>query len=402
MTGPWAAGDLPPGHGASCDPVTLIEGSTFCISEQGGDILPDRPHGLFVRDTRVLSRWELRVDGIEPQPLTVHTQEPFAATFLGRMPPKAGKADSSMLVVRRRYVGDGMREDITLRNTAAKPKRCVVALAAEADFADLFEVKGRSKPRTVATSTAADASLVITSGRRERRQELRINGDESPSVADGVLTWRLLVPAQSERTVSVEAVPVDDGVVMKLQASPRASGQPHPSGETAPQVASARPAGPHGRPQPGRGAQPQRGGPGRAAHLRSRPSELAGGRSGRALVHGAVRPGLAADRVDAAAVGSGSGARDAAHAGSQAGRRGRARVGGGARQDPARGAVRARRLVRSRRSQRLLRLGRRVGAVRDAAGRAAALGRQADGDCQPGAACRPRAGVDRGLRRRRR
>jgi glycogen debranching enzyme len=217
MTGPWAAGDLPPGHGASCDPVTLIEGSTFCISEQGGDILPDRPHGLFVRDTRVLSRWELRVDGIEPQPLTVHTQEPFAATFLGRMPPKAGKADSSMLVVRRRYVGDGMREDITLRNTAAKPKRCVVALAAEADFADLFEVKGRSKPRTVATSTAADASLVITSGRRERRQELRINGDESPSVADGVLTWRLLVPAQSERTVSVEAVPVDDGVVMKLR-----------------------------------------------------------------------------------------------------------------------------------------------------------------------------------------
>src|SRR5580700_12021128 len=185
MTGPWASGDLPPGQGAACSPVTLIEGSTFCISEPGGDVMPDRSQGLFVRDTRMLSRWELTVNGTEPQPLTMHMSDPFAATFLGRMPPKAGKADSTLLVVRRRYVGDGMREDITLRNTSAKPKRCVVALAAEADFADLFEVKGRSKPRTVATSTAADASLVITSGRRERRQELRINGDESPSVADG-------------------------------------------------------------------------------------------------------------------------------------------------------------------------------------------------------------------------
>src|SRR5580700_1741761 len=188
MTGPWASGDLPPGQGAACSPVTLIEGSTFCISEPGGDILADRPHGLFVRDTRMLSRWELTVNGAEPQPLTMHMSEPFAATFLGRMPPRAGQADSTLLVVRRRYVGDGMREDITLRNTSARGKKCVLALAAEADFADLFEVKGRSKPRAVASVASADSSLVITSGRRERRQELRIIGDENPSVADGVLT----------------------------------------------------------------------------------------------------------------------------------------------------------------------------------------------------------------------
>jgi glycogen debranching enzyme len=217
VTGPWSSGDLPPGQGAACTPVTLIEGSTFCISEPGGDILPDRPHGLFVRDTRMLSRWELRVDGIEPQPLTVHTAEPFAATFLGRMPPRAGRADSTLLVVRRRYVGDGMREDITLRNTSARGKKCVLELAAEADFADLFEVKGRSKPRAVASVASADSGLVITSGRRERRQELRIIGDEDPAIADGVLTWRLQVPGHSERTITVEAVPVDDGVAMKLR-----------------------------------------------------------------------------------------------------------------------------------------------------------------------------------------
>jgi glycogen debranching enzyme len=223
MTEPWSSGDLPPGQG-TCSPVTLIEGSTFCISEPGGDVVPDRSQGLFVRDTRVLSRWELTVDGIEPQPLSVQQTEPYGASFLGRMPPPTGKADSSLLVIRRRYVGDGMREDITLRNTSAKGRRFRLALAAEADFADLFEVKGRSRPRAAATTAMVDAGLVITSGRRERRQELRVTGDHNPSVTDsGALEWRLSVPGHSECTVIVEAVPVDDGVVLQLR---------HPRGKT--------------------------------------------------------------------------------------------------------------------------------------------------------------------------
>jgi glycogen debranching enzyme len=218
MTEPWSSGDLPPGQGGACSPVTLIEGSTFCISEPGGDIVPDRAQGLFVRDTRMLSRWELTVDGIEPQPLSVQHAEPYAASFLGRMPPRAGKADSTLLVVRRRYVGDGMREDITLRNTSGRAKRFRVELTAEADFADLFEVKGRSKPRAAASTALADEGLVITSGRRERRQELRITGDQSPSVTDtGALAWLLSVPGHAERTVTVEAVPVDDGVALQLR-----------------------------------------------------------------------------------------------------------------------------------------------------------------------------------------
>jgi hypothetical protein len=128
--------------------VTLVEGSTFCISEPGGDIRPGHAQGLFVRDTRMLSHWELLVDGSSPEPLTVQQAEPYAAAFLGQMPPSAGLADSTLLVVRRRYVGDGMREDVTLQNTALLPATCIVTLAADADFADLFEVKdGRVRPQ---------------------------------------------------------------------------------------------------------------------------------------------------------------------------------------------------------------------------------------------------------------
>jgi glycogen debranching enzyme len=216
VSGPWTTGAAAQGLGA-VSPATLIEGSTFCISEPDGDILPGRPQGLFVRDTRVLSRWQLTVDGKEPQSLSVQHPEPYAAVFLGRMAPRAGKADSTLLVVRRRYVGDGMREDITIRNTAARTVRCSLELAADADFADLFEVKGRAKPKASAGVHAAGSTLVITSGRKGRDQELIIDGDNEPSVADGVLSWRLTIPGHGERTVSIEAVPVYDGVPMTLR-----------------------------------------------------------------------------------------------------------------------------------------------------------------------------------------
>jgi len=216
VSGPWASGEAPQGMGA-CGPAPLIEGSSFCISDRGGDIQPGHPQGLFVRDTRVLSRWELTVDGQEPQPLAAEPGEPYAATFLGRVPPRAGRADSTLLVVRRRYVGDGMREDITIRNTAARTVRCTLELGVDADFADLFEVKGRSKPRASVSVHAADSALESSGGRRDRRQAVVIDGDGAPSVTDGTLTWRLTIAGHTERTVSIEVVPVIDGEPMTLR-----------------------------------------------------------------------------------------------------------------------------------------------------------------------------------------
>ena len=216
MSGPWASGEPPQGLGA-CGPATLIEGSSFCISDPGGDIRPGHPQGLFVRDTRVLSRWELTIDGNEPQPLSVQHGEPYAATFLSRVAPRAGKADSTVLVVRHRYVGDGLREDITIRNTAARTVRCVLAISADADFADLFEVKGRSKPRASASVHAADCALEISGGRKDRRQSVVIDGDGDPSVTDGTLTWRLSIPGHDERSVSIEVIPVIDGTPLMLR-----------------------------------------------------------------------------------------------------------------------------------------------------------------------------------------
>ena len=58
--------------------VTLVEGQTFCLSGRTGDIAAHLPHGLFVLDTRSLSRFELRIDGSQLEPLAVSVTQPFA------------------------------------------------------------------------------------------------------------------------------------------------------------------------------------------------------------------------------------------------------------------------------------------------------------------------------------
>src|SRR3954470_14474577 len=128
--------------------VTLVEGSSFCICTPGGDLNGAGPHGVFFRDTRILSRWDLRVDGERPEPLAAMTPDPYRATFLGRLPRRSGRTDTNLLVQRERRVGNGLREDIRIRNPAAEPAACTVTVTVEADFADLFEVKeGRVQAR---------------------------------------------------------------------------------------------------------------------------------------------------------------------------------------------------------------------------------------------------------------
>ena len=69
----YAYGPPPPRLASTVGPVTLVEGQTFCISGQTGDVSPYFPQGLFVYDTRVVSGFELRVNGYVLKPFTAET-----------------------------------------------------------------------------------------------------------------------------------------------------------------------------------------------------------------------------------------------------------------------------------------------------------------------------------------
>jgi glycogen debranching enzyme len=198
--GAWASGVGPP-LTAESGTVTVLEGATFCISATAGDIHRDRPHGLFVADTRMLSCWRLAVDGhpVENLSTVEDPSEPFRASYIGRTPPREWVADSTMLVLRTRFVGDGMREDVVLRNLGPEPVGVTMTVAADADFADLFAVKeGRvHAPHGLAVDIGATSLTFTLAGAEETRSAV-ITATGDPIVTAGRFTFRTVVPARSQ------------------------------------------------------------------------------------------------------------------------------------------------------------------------------------------------------------
>jgi glycogen debranching enzyme len=188
------------GEGPGGSVVTLVEGSTFCASAVTGNLEGDGWHGLFVADTRVLSCWSLTVEGKPVEPLTVLEEgEPYHATFVGRASPRRGVADSTLLVLRSRYVGEGMREDVVLRNFGPEAMGLLLTLTVDADFADLFAVKERRAAFVgdVAVEVRADG-LAFSAGAADGSRGVLITATGRPHVTPGRIDFAVVVPARSD------------------------------------------------------------------------------------------------------------------------------------------------------------------------------------------------------------
>jgi len=218
MSEPWTFSGKVSTTGTDGGAVTLVDESTFIISGTSGDVVRGPAGGLFVRDTRVLSRFELRVNGVAPEPLACVSDEPFSATFVSRCPPRAGRADSTLMVFRGRYAGQGMREDIVIRNFGEEPTFCSVELFLAVDFADLFAVKeGRTggDPDGETRHEVQDDGLVFTyrRGTLSRGTQLRFSPTPT-SLAEDLVSFEAIVPAHGEWRACMEVHPVIEGKVI--------------------------------------------------------------------------------------------------------------------------------------------------------------------------------------------
>lgn len=198
---------------AGTDSVTLVESSAFCLSTVAGDLRPPGALGLFFRDVRLLSRFELLVDGRAVEPLHAWSAEPYDGTFVGRATVGVAGTDRQperIVVVRRRLVGDGMREDVSLRNDGRLPVSATVTVRAATDFADLFDVReGRVSP--------VDAPRVHIGPQRlgwdrgdGRGVRLHVDGDAPTVTADG-FTFDVELAAHARWDVSITVIArIDD------------------------------------------------------------------------------------------------------------------------------------------------------------------------------------------------
>ncbi|HEX7353605.1 MAG TPA: glycogen debranching N-terminal domain-containing protein [Mycobacteriales bacterium] len=194
------------------DHITVLEGSSFCRSDRAGDITAHQPHGMFVKDTRIISTWELLVDDTPLVPLAAPSASPFSVTFVCRAASRSPGDDPTVVVVRHRLIGEGMREDITVHNFGSEPLGATLTLVVDSDFADLFAVKdGRARRRGAAHRQVTDGQLELAMSLAGQHRGVRIQVEDA-SITRGSISWRLAVPPHDQWQTTVHALPVDGGV----------------------------------------------------------------------------------------------------------------------------------------------------------------------------------------------
>lgn len=216
----------------------LVYGGTFAAVGERGDISGVRgagsfPQGLFVRDARHLSRWQLTVDGAVPEELA-----PVAGGDTTRcvLVPRGGRNEPpSCTLFREQAVGDSsFVESVRVVSNRPVPSVVRLALTVDADFTDQFEL--RSDHRTYAKTGVVRRREVLDDGvefgyrRGEWRSCTTVSAEPAPDAVEETgtgarrLVWALELEAHgsAELILRVMARPHGEKRTLRVPRSPSA------------------------------------------------------------------------------------------------------------------------------------------------------------------------------------
>jgi glycogen debranching enzyme len=182
--------------------VNILEGITFVVSDVSGDIAPDsaEPAGLFYRDMRHLSRWQVRLNGHELDALSGEATDYDEALFFLVEPTGTIYRNPAVSLLRRRHVGDGMQEYLEMTNHGVEALSLELSLLFGADFADIFEVKDRLQKTGRSYKVINPDEVTLGYGRGDFRRETVIRASGA-FFTDESVTFRItLQPRQIWRT----------------------------------------------------------------------------------------------------------------------------------------------------------------------------------------------------------
>ncbi|HKE41127.1 MAG TPA: amylo-alpha-1,6-glucosidase [Casimicrobiaceae bacterium] len=145
----------------------------FLVADAMGDIAGDGD-GLFLNDTRLLSRFSLDIGGTTPSLLSSGVSQDnvfFHANVTNRPLPQLGGSvtpEGVIHIERARFLWEGrMYESLTLTHYGARRVPAPVSFRFAADFADIFEVRGHvrsSRGRLLAPSVDENAVTLAYEG----------------------------------------------------------------------------------------------------------------------------------------------------------------------------------------------------------------------------------------------
>ncbi len=200
----------------------LNQGDTFGLFDRYGDIhsLRTGSHGLYHEGTRFLSRFELTLNGERPLLLSSTIKENNVLLNIDLTNPDLrdeGQVEiprGALHLSRARFLWQGLcLERLRVHNYSLLPVPVQLSISVDADFADLFEVRGEVRNRRGRRLVAVTSKDGISLGyegldRVDRRVTLRCVPAPSAVDADGI-RFDTLLPAgevaQWDLTISCEA-----------------------------------------------------------------------------------------------------------------------------------------------------------------------------------------------------
>jgi glycogen debranching enzyme len=199
--------------------LTLIDGKTFLSTTLAGDIMPPGAPdvGLFFDDTRFLSRLELRVGGYRTVVLSSSTEQTFASqieltTGQSTLRDNLDIPENTVHIRREQLLAsDTFYDHISFENFNLHDVRLVIELAYEADFMDVFQVRGVARHRLghyYKPVVHRDALIFHYCGLDGVSRETAIRFSHEPASVDGTTArWQLNLPPLKRFQLQFTVIP---------------------------------------------------------------------------------------------------------------------------------------------------------------------------------------------------
>ncbi|MFJ7073511.1 glycogen debranching N-terminal domain-containing protein [Streptomyces sp. NPDC098781] len=232
------------------DHVQLVRDATFVHLQPDGNIGPRHgtvPGGMFLRDARHLSHWHLTVDGAAPLTLIPAETEGDDTATCALTPPGTRDRPPAYTLFRRQTVTAGtLTEHLRLVNNLPEAVTARLDITVDADFADLFELRGDDRAYDKSDGRrevqAGDDTVRFDYRRADWHSRTTLTCRPAPDTVDAdakapestarTLTWHLRLEShgQAELDVTVRAHP--HGLPPHTPAAPRPSRGERPAPRT--------------------------------------------------------------------------------------------------------------------------------------------------------------------------
>ncbi|MEU6203931.1 glycogen debranching N-terminal domain-containing protein [Micromonospora musae] len=192
------------------DLVSILDGSTFLVSDRRGDVEPsfDFPTGLFSFDTRYLSTWLLTLDGERLHALSIDDAKSYRTRFFLAPGEPTHYLDANVSVIRSRAIGGSFNEELTVLNHSGEPVEFTLRLDIGADFADLFEIKSPRQKKGRTTATVSGNELRLTYRREAFHRETVVTTSEPADIDVAGMTFHVQVGRHGEWTTRLHAATI--------------------------------------------------------------------------------------------------------------------------------------------------------------------------------------------------